>query len=299
MCWKMIRSEGWRFLFTNFQVNIIRKFFKRTRDASPICLLLRSICTGLSYLALSEPLILKKLIGFIPLYTPPVTWHQMASLYPLSHHEWWEVQYNLFLQTGLIGTEQRELIISLWFPMILRLVFITKYEFRIQFLKFIVHITLSATLSIPILHIYHVTCSFFLLFCSRKRRQLKEGFFHCCDVPPWYKHLDRGIMCAWKMAQLPFLLMLRHRKCIPTWFLIRLPGQFLCTSEDCFMMLEMTPKVVTMQGRYYYRYKLQMRVWVRILLFIIILCMHKNKNAGSVSFYQKSNTEWFWYIFYH
>lgn len=164
MCWKMIRSEGWRFLFMNFQVNIIRKFFKRTRDASPICLLLRSICTGLSYLALSEPLILKKLIGFIPLYTPPVTWHQMASLYPLSHHEWWEVQYNLFLQTGLIGTEQRELIISLWFPMILRLVFITKYEFRIQFLKFIVHITLSATLSIPILHIYHVTCSFFFYY---------------------------------------------------------------------------------------------------------------------------------------
>jgi hypothetical protein len=39
----------------------------------------------------------------------------------------------------------------------------------------------------------------------------------------------------------------------------------LCTSEDCFMMLEMTLKVVIMQGRSYYKLKLQMSVWVCIL----------------------------------
>ena len=41
------------------------------------------------------------------------------------------------------------------------------------------------------MHFYHV-------YCSKKRKQLKEELFHCFSVLPWFKHLDRGIMCAWK-----------------------------------------------------------------------------------------------------
>jgi hypothetical protein len=32
-----------------------------------------------------------------------VIWLQMAFLCLSNHHEWWEVLYNLFLQTSLIG----------------------------------------------------------------------------------------------------------------------------------------------------------------------------------------------------
>ena len=46
MFWKMILLEGWKLLFTNFQANTIRRFCKRTQDASPTCSQLRSLCIG-------------------------------------------------------------------------------------------------------------------------------------------------------------------------------------------------------------------------------------------------------------
>jgi hypothetical protein len=64
-----------------------------------------------------------------------------------------------------------------------------EYNFRNHYLLFISLLNLK-------LHVGHVTFTFVILFCSRKRKQLKEGFFHCCSVLPWFKHLDREIMCA-------------------------------------------------------------------------------------------------------
>jgi hypothetical protein len=68
----------------------------------------------------------------------------------------------------------------------------------------------------------------------------------------------------------------------------------LCISEDCFMMLEMTLKVVIMQGRSYYKPKLQMSVWVCIL-FTYYHIMYAYK-CWLAFFYQKCNGERFWFI---
>ena len=103
MFWKMILLEGWKFLSMNFQANTIRRFCKRTQDASPTCLQLRSLCIGSYYLALYERSIPRKMNGLIPLYIQLVIWLQMAFLCLSNHREWWEVLYNLFLQTSLIG----------------------------------------------------------------------------------------------------------------------------------------------------------------------------------------------------
>jgi hypothetical protein len=52
-------------------------------------------------------------------------------------------------------------------------VFITKYEFRIRFLKFIVHITVSATLRIPMLHIdqimYHTFINYIIILFQEEK----------------------------------------------------------------------------------------------------------------------------------
>lgn len=126
MSWRIIQLEGWRFMCMSYLANTTRKSFRKTRDVSTICLLLRSTCIGSSYPAQLEPIIQRKQIGFILLSTLLVTLPPLACHCPSSHRGWWEVQYSSFLQTGLIGIKQKEPITSLLFPMTLEPAFITR-----------------------------------------------------------------------------------------------------------------------------------------------------------------------------
>ncbi|KAJ6943945.1 hypothetical protein NC652_009396 [Populus alba x Populus x berolinensis] len=69
-------------MFMSFLVNTTTNYCRRIPDVSLICLLLKFSCIDFSYLVLSEPLIQTKQIGFIPLYTPPVTSHLLACRCP-------------------------------------------------------------------------------------------------------------------------------------------------------------------------------------------------------------------------
>lgn len=128
MSWKITLLEDWRFLFMSFQANTTKRFYRKIQDVLPTCLQQRYLCTGFFLLARSEPLILKKLIGFTPQCIALVIWHQMAFRCLLNPHAWWEVLYSLFHQTGLIGIGQKEQIIFLWYLMTLGLASITRWE---------------------------------------------------------------------------------------------------------------------------------------------------------------------------
>lgn len=113
----------------SFQASTIRNSFWRTPDVSHICLLPRSLCTGSYYPALFGPSIRRKLIGFIPLFTPLVTLHPLACRCPLNLLGWWEVQFNLSPLTGPIGIEQKGLITSSLCLMTLVPASIIRYDF--------------------------------------------------------------------------------------------------------------------------------------------------------------------------
>ena len=70
----------------------------------------------------------------------------------------------------------------------------------------------------------------------RKRKLLREVFYHCCSEPHWFRHFDSDTMSVWRKAQSQFHRMLLHKRCRRTWYLLALLGQYFFTFLVSFMM---------------------------------------------------------------